>query len=220
MIAMQHLSRTPLAQRYLEHVIADGAPLATSVRLDTHGEIRLGSHWCPFDAEQRIHQGGEFVWAATVRLFGLLPIRGADQLLAGEGSMSWKLFGLIPVIKASGPDVTRSARGRLDGELVHWLPSSLLSDNVRFEESGSVLRIARGASPTIVEIDLDAQGCPRLARFNRWGNPDGKRYRQETFVVHIEEERSFGGFTVPSRIRAGWTGQEFFRAVIDQAEFR
>jgi hypothetical protein len=31
--------------------------------------------------------------------------------------MRWRLLGLIPVITAAGPDVTRSARGRLAGEI-------------------------------------------------------------------------------------------------------
>lgn len=135
--------------------------------------------------------------------------------------MSWKLFGIFPVMKASGSDVTRSARGRLEGELLHWLPSSLLLDSVHFEEvGGSVLRITREGSPTMVDVELDSQGRPRSTKFNRWGNPDGKGYREEIFCVHVEEERKFGGFTVPSRIRAGWADQDFFRAVIDQADYQ
>lgn len=44
----------------------------------------------------------------------------------------------------------------------------------------------------------------------------------------MEEESTFGGYTIPSKIRAGWYFKsdrfkedgEFFRCTIDKAEFR
>ncbi|MBC7805282.1 MAG: hypothetical protein H7145_03950, partial [Akkermansiaceae bacterium] len=98
------------ARRYLTHAIAPGTRLASAVRLRMHGEIKLRD-WLPFTAEQVIRWDRGFIWSATARMYGF-PIRGSDSLLDGEGAMRWKLFGLIPVMAASGPDITRSAIGR------------------------------------------------------------------------------------------------------------
>ncbi|MBE9112546.1 hypothetical protein IQ273_24435 [Nodosilinea sp. LEGE 07298] len=35
-----------------------------------------------------------------------LPIFGADRLVDGRGNMRWKLQGLLPMMQASGTDVT------------------------------------------------------------------------------------------------------------------
>jgi hypothetical protein len=35
------------------------------------------------------------IWRATVRMNGI-PIEGYDRLIDGEGSMRWKLLGVIP----------------------------------------------------------------------------------------------------------------------------
>ncbi|MBM3737700.1 MAG: hypothetical protein FJW39_18120, partial [Acidobacteria bacterium] len=98
------------------------ARIAQAVRLRMHGDIKLG-RWYPFQAEQVITRDGQFVWAATVSMFGI-PIRGYDRILNGQGSMRWMLADVIPVMVSSGPDVTRSALGRLHGEQACWLPPS------------------------------------------------------------------------------------------------
>jgi len=62
------------------------------------------------------------IWSATVRMHAM-PIGGFDRLVDDEGAMRWKLFGIIPIVTASGPDITRSAMGRVVAESV-WLPSA------------------------------------------------------------------------------------------------
>ena len=97
----------PGAQRYLRHAIAAGTPMASAVRLTMHGEIKL-KQWNAFKAEEVIHWGRGFMWRATVRM-GWAFMRGGDSFVDGTGAMRWRLFGVIPVVSASGSDVTRSA---------------------------------------------------------------------------------------------------------------
>jgi hypothetical protein len=94
----------------------------SSVQLTMRGHIRLGSSWRPFTAQQVLAPSG-FIWAATARVAGL-PVTGFDRYSFGTGQMRWRLLGLVPVMTASGPDVTRSAAGRLAGEATCWLPTS------------------------------------------------------------------------------------------------
>jgi hypothetical protein len=102
------------ARRWLTHAIAPGTPLWGSVVLTMRGEIRLGS-WRPFTARQVLAPPRGFIWAATARFLGL-PVTGFDRYSSGSGQMDWRLGGLVPVMTATGPDVTRSAAGRLAGE--------------------------------------------------------------------------------------------------------
>jgi hypothetical protein len=68
------------------------------------------------------------IWQATVRMWGMI-MRGSDRFLDGQGGMGWKLFGILAIINASGPDVTRSAAGRINIESL-WLPSVLSGEDV------------------------------------------------------------------------------------------
>lgn len=216
------------AWRYLEHAIAPGTLLASAVRLRMHGEIKLG-RWLPFTAEQVIHWGQGMIWNATVRMNGM-PIPGFDQLVNGEGAMRWKLFGIIPVMRASGPDITRSAAGRVMAESV-WLPSVLCGDEVKWTAEDA---FHPHASLTVqgeageLALNIDDNGGIKILTLPRWGNPGGTAFRYVDFGGVVEEESRFGAYTIPTRLRVGYyvgtdrfePDGEFFRVTIDDAAYR
>ncbi len=216
------------ARRYLTHAIAPGTRLASAVRLRMHGEIKLRD-WLPFTAEQVIRWDRGLIWSATARMYGF-SIRGSDSLLDGEGAMRWKLFGLIPVMTASGPDITRSAIGRFQVESI-WLPSALCRPDVTWTQSDdSVIHARFTTHGETTQLNLATRNTGQVcgADLRRWGQPDGKAFRYRTFGGIFDEERTFDGYTIPTRLRVGWdyeanpdawTG-EFFRATIDDARYR
>jgi len=199
----------------LRHAIANGTLLASAVRLRMTGELKLGS-WYPFRAEQVIVAGHGMVWAAKVRMFGL-PVRGSDRVHSGVGSMNWKLLGLFRIAHGEGPDVTRSGTGRLLGEMAAWLPSSLVAAQW---PKADMARVGAFGEWTTLTYTLGEAGAIRRISFPRWGNPGGGPWGYHEFRVDVEAERAFGGFTIPSRVRAGWGEDEFFRATVEAAEFR
>lgn len=223
------LSHLPeAAQRYLRHAIAPGTGLATAVRLRMHGEIKL-RQWLPFEAEEVIHAERGMIWSATVGT-GLGQFRGADRVVDGQGSMSWRVLRILPVIRGSGPDISRAGAGRLAAELI-WLPSTLLMPGVFWS----------GFHPSRVQASLNVQGHAtslnlsvgergELSSFSlpRWGNPEGGPFRHVEFGGFSEAESTFGGYTIPTRLRAGWyfgtdrfyREGEFFRVTITSAEYR
>lgn len=215
------------ARRYLEHSIAAGTPLALAVRLQMHGEIKLKG-WFPFSAEQVIRWDRGMIWAASVKMYGL-PVRGADRWLDGSGEMRWKLFGILPIVTASGPDINRSGAGRINIESL-WLPSALCCDEVAWTASDALHPHARfTAHGETAELDyaLEAHGRLEALQMTRWGNPDGGEFRYASFGGFVEQDDTFDGYTIPTRVRVGWnfgaaefesTG-EFFRATIDEAAF-
>jgi hypothetical protein len=215
-------------QHYLRHAIAAGTPLASAVRLTMHGEIKLKG-WNAFKAQEVIHWGRGFMWRATVRM-GWAFIRGEDGFADGTGAMRWKLFGVVPVVSASGSDVTRSAAGRVNIESI-WLPSALCSTDVAWTGTDDChfrsRFFAHGEAADISYV-VDSHGRLRSVSMPRWGNAGNRPFEYVAFGGTVEEERSFGGYTLPTRMRAGWyfgterfeSEGEFFRVIIDDAVFR
>jgi hypothetical protein len=216
------------ARRYLEHAIAPETRLASSVRLRMHGEIRL-KRWLPFTAEQVIRQDHDMTWRATVRR-NMSTIRGSDRFVDGEGAMRWKLFGLFPVMAASGPDISRSAAGRVKAESV-WLPSILCGDDVSWTAHDSChpdahFKVRTDTQP--LALTIDDKGGLKTLKLQRWGNPEGSEFHEANFGGVVEEEGMFGGYTIPTRVRIGWyfgtdrfePDGEFFRATVDDAKYR
>ena len=191
-------------RRYLGASIASGAPLARSARFAIRGSIKLGSRWLSFRGHEVLSPHRGLVWA--VRTGGV--ISGSDRYLAGQGSMDWKLLGLVRVIHADGPDISRSTAGRVGAEAV-WVPSALLP---RFGVEWSALDERHIAfsyrlddSDIDVRCTLDEGGRARAIALERWGDPDstGKSGRYP-FGFEATGHSTFDGLTIPSAGRAGW----------------
>lgn len=225
-----HLRTLPEpARRYLEHAIVPGTALASAVQLRMHGEFRLKKDWCPFTAEQVIRWDGEMLWRATMRLHGL-PITGFDSVLDGKGEMQWKLFGLFPVASGEGPDVTRSALGRVEGESM-WLPSLLCGEEIAWtasDEHHVEATLSMQDETTQLHLTIGDTGRLEQVLYKRWGNPESGAFHYADFGGFAEEEGTFDGYTIPTRLRVGWyfgsdrfkTEGEFFRVTIDHAAYR
>lgn len=191
------------------------------------GEIKLGA-WRSFVGEEVLTVQGDFVWRAQTKLFGL-PVSGFDAFVGGVGLMRWKLFGLVPMLSASGPDLALSAAGRAAGECF-WLPSRLLSPEVELLDLDPSTLLARiPACGQIVEVrfDLGPDDLPVAVSFDRIGIDKGRCFVGR-FGGFLAEWREFNGVRLPTAVRAGWkfgspdfeASGEFFRAEVLSAEFR
>ena len=214
------------ARRWLTHAIAPGTALWQSVELIMRGQIRLDT-WRPFTARQVLAPPRGFIWAATARLSGI-PVIGFDRLSSGSGQMRWRLGGLIPVMSATGPDITRSAAGRLAGEMAlvpttfpaaTWRPGS--------DDDHVVVTWRIDGQDESAELHIGPDGRLLGVLMQRWGNPNGAPFGRYPFGVAIEAEQIFTGVTIGSVLRAGWwwgtdrqPEGEFFRAQITGATFR
>ena len=204
-------------RRYLRASIAPGNPLATSATLHMRGQIKVG-RWVRFHARQVLAPRHWFEWRA--RAGGVLT--GFDRYLDGEGEMRWKLLGLLPVVRAEGPDVSRSAAGRVAAEAI-WLPTALLPRfGVRWAAAGGDELIVRSDVDGVdveARYHLDAAGRLASMVFDRWGDPERSgTWGWHPFGGEITAHRTFGGLTIPSAGRFGWffgterwSDGEFFR---------
>ena len=207
-------------RRYLAHAIADGAPLVPGARLTLSGHLRVGA-WLRFAS----------VWEGDARSFswdaisgpGPLPLLHVhDQFAAGVGSMDIRLrppLRRLPELKllhAENADVARSGAGRAALEAL-WTPPALLpSGGVDWRAESDELIVARwSVAPERPElrITVGPDGAVRSYRALRW------RSAKEGYVpfgADVHAERTFGAFTIPGRLTAGWghgtgTWSPFFR---------
>lgn len=157
-----------------------------------------------------------------------LPVTGYDRLTPGTGQMRWRLLRLIPVMTASGPDITRSAYGRLASEIALIPPAFGLATWTPGEQPGTVTASWRLDEHTeSAQLRIGENGNLIEVMMNRWGNPGDTPFSRYPFGVCVETEATFSGITIPSKFRAGWwwgtdrqQEGEFFRAHITSAFFR
>jgi len=216
------------ARRYLRHTFAPGAPLHRSVRLSMHGSIRLhpGADPLSMQAQQVLAPPDGFVWKAVAGTRWMW-FRGFDRYGQGEGAMRWWLYGVLPVVSASGPDVTRSAAGRLGGEAV-FVPALLLPANgaswEAVDDETARVTLPVGSEPVSSTLTVDGDGRLQSVTIRRWRS-DGDEAAYDRFVVdQFGKERTIDGVTLPTRFRAGWRLGEpdafpFFNATIDGIRF-
>ena len=213
------------ARRWLARAIMPGTPLWQTAILSMHGQIRLG-RWRPFTATQILAPPAGYIWAATARLAGL-TVTGYDRLSSGTGEMRWRLLGLIPVMTAAGPDIARSAYGRLAGEIA-LIPTAFgqATWTLGGRPGTAVAAWRFGEDTETVELRVGGDGQLLEVMVNRWGNPGGGTFRRCPFGVSVQAETDFGGVTIPSRFSAGWwrgtsreAEGEFFRARITHVQF-
>jgi len=77
-------------------------------------------------------------------------------------------------------------------------------------------------------LTVGETGRLETVKTSRWGNPEGGEFHTVDFGAVAEEEATFHGYTIPTRLRVGWhfvNGQfesdgEFFRVTIDDVVFR
>lgn len=215
-----------VAQRYLLHAIQPGTPLARSVQLKIFGMIKVKANapWMPLQATQILAPGRGFIWKAKPKAAGPIFLRVTDHYANGNGRVRVALFGLLPMVNASNPDIAKSAAGRLLGESC-WLPTAFLPQHgAVWEEMDSLharVTLTVDDLTTTLTLTIDEEGRLKEVVLPRWKD-DIKEF--VPFGVVIEEEQGFGGYTIPSRLRGGWRYEteqygEFFRFTIEQAMF-
>ena len=217
------------AQRYLTHAIRPGVAVPSRARVTFTGELRMrpGGRWLRFRAIETLVVARGFVFSARSRL-GPVPVTNDERYDDGHAESRIRLFGFVPVVTKRGPDADRAMRSRLIVESV-WLPSTFLpAAGARWATTGDDdLRVSvpvHGEDVT-ARLRVATGGQLHAVNLERWSDlHDGGAYGPVPFEVEVEAEDTFGGCTIPSRLRAHWWAGtdrqfEFFRAAVQQATF-
>jgi len=218
------------AARYLLHSIKPGTPFAGSVEINMHGEFSTDPDKPaqPIRANQRISIPDGFIWKAKLGS-GLIFVSGYDLWYKGTGLQSFKFWGLIPVVSSSGPDIDLSAAGRTAIESI-FIPSSFLPGYgavwTHLDEQSAMVTVKIGDREFELTLRVDSDGALLSISMLRWGQstPSGDFKNLPFLGTDFSDERTFGGYTIPTRCSVGWesengTFEPFFNPIIDNMLF-
>ncbi|MBW4508977.1 MAG: hypothetical protein KME64_21035 [Scytonematopsis contorta HA4267-MV1] len=235
-VTQKHFSKEMIAelpqpvQRYFRHAIAPDTPLASSVTLKMQGNFRTkqDNPWLQMQGQERITASKGFVWKAVIGS-GLMQIKGADYYLNSLGRMQFSLWGLLPIVNVHNSNTIRSSIGRLAAEFI-WLPSALLpQQGVQWKaiDNNTIQAILKiDGEPITLTLIINPEGKLLQITLPRWGqSTDNLPWTYIPFGGKCSDEATFGGYTIPSQTGVGWwidtdRYSEFFRATIEEAEFR
>lgn len=117
--------------RYFRHVLPNGQPVASRVRLRQQGQFRMGQDdqaWQPFQATQDYStEPVGFIWDARIRVAPLVDVYVRDTYQGGAASIRASLLGLIPLVNAHGASELNAAALQRYLAEAPWFPTMLAS---------------------------------------------------------------------------------------------
>ena len=196
------------ARRYFDFSIAQGTPLSGAVTLRMEGQLGLGSKLDPnyrnMRASQILAPPYGLVWRVDMG-----ALSGSDGCSPENSWTRFRLFGLIPVVRAGGnPDHHRSAFGRVVAEGTFWVPAFLLlHDGVVWEsldENSVRATIVFGAFTQSVDIEVGETGQPQQVVIQRWSNENVEKvFREQPFGGYLSDFKDFSGYQLPTTVEGG-----------------
>jgi hypothetical protein len=214
--------------RYLRLALTEGQPQIEAVRLTQSGQFRTGL-WFPFQAEQYVSTNPvSFVWNATIRMAGLIPMKVRDAYLEGNGSMLAKVFGIFPFLhQQDAEEINIAALQRYLAESV-WYPSALLpSDRLiwtQLDYNRAVATLKDGKREASLEFDFNDRG-----EIETTFTPGRYRYEDGKFVLtpwigYYTDYRQLHGMRIPMKAEVEWILPEnrrfpYFKGNLASIEF-
>jgi hypothetical protein len=197
-LAILAAGRPPAARRWLEAAIHQ----ATVPTHDAPGPTRLhvrgsicrapGGRWTDWEGHQSFGAAGlGFRWQARLRLAWVAWVDAEDRLDGEGGYGGARLFGVVPVGSAHGPDVTRSQLVRNLAELAFApLAASRALGLVWSADGDDVFALAAPGidADAVVRFTVDAAGDVRSA----W-SPDRPREHGRSGYLHEPYRLAFDG---------------------------
>lgn len=204
---------TPV-QRWLRYVGVEGRFPFQNIHLWQTGRMRTkpDSKWMDFSAEQWFTVSSPaFLWYAQVGGSSIMQLSGKDKLLNGQGNMQIKLFSLVPVADAKGPEIDQGTLVRYLSEII-WFPTAALEDYVEWEAVDDHRARAR---LTINELSVEGifhfnqQGHVIAFEADRYFERDGES-TLEVWHIDIDEKsyRLFQDILVPTKAAVSWKLEE------------
>jgi Family of unknown function (DUF6544) len=217
-------------QRYLRTAGVVGQPRVHNFRARIRGRIRSGpdSRWMPLTAEQyNFEDPPARLFYLNASMFGI-PVQGYHRYVGSDATMRVKAAALVPVVAASGTEMTQSETVTLFNDMCILAPATLSDSAITWEPLDARRARARftNAGHTIrAELSFNESG--ELTNFvsddRSQASPDGRSLRQVAWSTPIEGYRSFGRVRLASRGKGLWQGSRdeyaYIQLTIDSVEY-
>lgn len=207
-------------QRYFRHVLKPGQPYLRSARLRHDGQFKtdLNKGWMAITGEEYfLADRPGYIWIGHTTWFS-----ACDQYIAGAGSLTVRLLGILPIVRASGPSFDQ-------GELLRWLAETVWFPTSLLPGGRTIWSPIDDDSATLTLTDHD-QTVVCLMQFNEQGEIvryQAQRYSDETHIDtwtgYLSAYRQMHGLRVPTQASAAWViaGKEkpYARFTLRQIEY-
>ena len=196
-------------RRYVERALPSRGPLPRWVRFTQTGEMQLkAGRWLSFEARQAVRVDRiEFAWRARFQAAPLVSIGVRDWFRDGDGGLEARLFGLIPVARAAGPETARSEAMRYLAELP-WFPQAILgNDDLEWRAlKPTTVEVATTVGSAEVEVTLNFDEAGDIVGASAPDRPrqEGPRFVERAWRGAFADYRELGGVRVPTRAEVTW----------------
>jgi hypothetical protein len=198
----------PIA-RHISQVLPETTATPARVQLMQTGEMirKPGDRPLPFAAVQEYSvESVEFEWRAAFGPNRLVRLAVVDRYRDGEGLLTAKVWGLVPVVRSSGPETDRGEAMRYLAELP-WVPYAIASNpELTWRELGDgSVEVSTRVGETIasVQLSLDEQGLIRSASAMR-PRLGSKTAIETPWVGEFGDYVEFGGIRLPEWAEVSW----------------
>jgi Family of unknown function (DUF6544) len=173
------------------------------------GDMQLKpGRWLPFRAEQDVAVDHvEFAWRANFRAARLVSVRVRDWYRSGVGGLDVRLWGVVPVVRASGEQFARGQAMRYLAELA-WAPQAMVS-NPALEWQAvdeSTVEVATRIARERVAVQLHFDAAGDIVGMSTDARPRmvGKQVVDTPWSGIFGEYREFNGVRLPTTGEVSW----------------
>ena len=148
-----------------------------------------------------------FVWEATARLAGIVPMRVIDSFAAGRGWLGVRIAGAIPMANATGPENDKGEMMRFLAEMA-WNPDAILNMTALHwrqidDRTVDVLSATKGGTAT-VRLRFDADGDLKGIEAEDRPYLVGGKSVPMRWIGRFRDYADFGSYRLPSYGEVAW----------------
>lgn len=188
-------------QRYFSHILKEGQPFISYVRIRHEGQFKadLKKGWMKIIGEQyATTEKPGFIWKGTTAIF-----IAQDMYMADKGRLIVSLFSLINVVNAEGEQYNQ-------GELLRWLGESILyptnllpSDKIKWfpiDDKAAKLTFQYNGLYLFFKITFNDIGEITEMETKRYMNLTNL----ETWVIKVSDYKERNKVIIPTRFEVLW----------------
>lgn len=148
---------------YFRFALQDGQARIRLATIRHEGQFSLNNKWVPFASVQHFSsRPAAFVWAAKLKMNGLLNVRVRDSYVNGRGGMKVKMQALFSIMDAhDDAHLDKGSLMRYLAELA-WLPTALLpSENIHWtpiDDNKALATLTDGETTVSLEFTFNERG--------------------------------------------------------------
>ncbi|GAT63624.1 DUF6544 family protein [Paludibacter jiangxiensis] len=201
---MHHLPEP--VKRYLRYVGVVNKPKVKNFRVVFEGEMRdKGKDFFPFVAEQyNFFANPARLFFMKGRMFGI-EVPGYHKYTNAKARMDIRLFGLIPVIKKSGPVMDKTETVTLLNDMCLLAPASLIDKRIEWQPINDSMTKAIFTNENITVsaiLYFNAEG--QLVNFTSNDRTAIAYMKEFPFSTPVTEYKNINGYNLISKGDAVW----------------